>query len=52
MATNQEAPFEAVGCLAYDPITDSLVATAFEVSPTFGPPISVTVENYLYPKDQ
>ena len=47
MATNQEAPFEAVGFLAYDPITDSLVATAWETEPSLGPPISVTAEHFL-----
>ena len=38
-------PFDVIGCLFYDPITDTLTSTAM---PNFGPPISVKVEHFIH----
>ncbi len=37
-------PFEVIGLLAYNPVTDTLTATA---CPADGPPISVKVPKFL-----
>jgi len=39
----QAPPFDVIGWLSYDPVTDTLTSTAM---PNFGPPVSVKVEHF------
>ena len=40
----QASPFDVIGWLFYDPVTDTLTSTAM---PNFGPPVSVKVEHFI-----
>ena len=40
----QAPPFDVIGWLFYDPVTDTLTSTAM---PNFGPPVSVKVEHFI-----
>jgi hypothetical protein len=41
----QAPPFDVIGWLSYDPVTDTLTSTAM---PNFGPPVSVKVEHFIH----
>ena len=41
----QAPPFDVIGWLFYDPVTDTLTSTAM---PNFGPPVSVKVEHFIH----
>jgi hypothetical protein len=50
MFASDDDKFDAVGTMTYDFLTDTLSVSAAEVSPMYGPFITVKVEHFLFPK--